>query len=80
MQNQTLEHLEIGLKKYYSTMKHSFTLHSYRNKDGEQQIFFQIRINNVRKKIPTGYYCKSSEWNAKIMRVRNNHDINRGRN
>ena len=74
MQNSLFQ-LEVS-KKAYSTMKTTFTLHSYKNKNNEQQIFFNVHMNNKQHKIPTGYYVLKSKWDEKKQRHKTDHDIN----
>lgn len=57
-------------------MKTTFTLHSYKNKNNEQQIFFNVHMNNKQHKIPTGYYVLKSKWDEKKQRHKTDHDIN----
>lgn len=57
-------------------MKTSYALHSYVNKYNEQQIILDVAINGIRKKIPTGYFTKAIDWDAKNQRSKKNNDLN----
>ncbi len=73
---ETLFQLDISYKQAYTTMKTTFTLHSYVNKSKQQQIFFNVHMANEQQKIPTGYYVERRFWDLKKQRCKNQPDTN----
>lgn len=63
-------------KTKFNQMKSRFYLHSYINKDEEQQIVFSVHIDGQREKFYTGYFCSVKNWNPKTQRVKHGNDIN----
>lgn len=49
-------------------MKTRFYLHDYLNSQDERQIIFSVSISGKRKRIYTGYFCNTDEWDTKLQR------------
>lgn len=61
-------------KSNFASMKHSFFLKDYKNKNGKSQIYLNLYIHQQRKKIPMELFVDKKYWNQTKQEIHKSYE------